>query len=97
MKYKVGDQVRVKTLAELENSDWYQEADDAWEHIDDIGGTAFTDSMYKFCGESFTILAVKQDCYHLELEEFWFTDEMLIPISPLETIIREIKEEIYGS
>jgi hypothetical protein len=69
MRYKVGDQVRVKSL------DWYNQNknNDGFIHLPPAG---FVEVMSKFCGHTFTITSVNKETYNVDGSGFHWTDEM---------------------
>ena len=76
MKHKVGDRVRVKSLA------WYNENKDDDNCIDLIrdndSGFNFIETMAAFCGKVMTISDINCDYYNMleDSGEYYWTDEM---------------------
>ena len=78
MKYKVGDEVRIKSL------DWYNENKDNYGVIYAGNGFCFWEYMVRHCGEIMKIAIVKVDpedsnkgYYFMETSEEKWTDEMI--------------------
>ncbi len=75
MKYKVGDKVRIKSIA------WYNENKSKSHGTVVCGGKYFDYDMREWCGKTMTIIAAHETCYSYIMKEdgrkhFW-TDEMI--------------------
>ena len=68
MKYKVGDKVKVRSDLRVGNS---------------YGEHAFVHDMSKFRGKIVTIESAWKQCYRIEEDAYWWTDEMLEPVEEM--------------
>ncbi len=78
MKYKVGDKVRVRPDLEVGKT---------------YGADSFVEPMKEYCGRTTTISTIDnggEKYYLVDCNNWWFTDEMLMPAVPT---IQEIKDK----
>ena len=68
MKYKVGDKVKVRSDLRVGKS---------------YGEHTFVHAMFKFMGKIVTIESVWEQCYRIEEDAYWWTDEMLEPVEEM--------------
>ena len=93
MKYKVGDNVRIKSL------DWYNENKDNYGSIYAGNGFCFWKSMARLCGEIMKITSVKVDpedsnkgYYFMENSEEKWSDEMIEGLVEEENLIERVDD-----
>ena len=82
MKYKIGDKVRVKSL------DWYNENKNQTGQVQCLG-EIFLEEMSKFCGKLVTIHSIAKHGYHINEDDYIWTDDMFE-----ETMNNEVKIEV---
>lgn len=90
LKYKAGDQVRIKSL------DWYNK-NIKNNGIIICGSESFTHPMSHFCDKVVTIVTIQDDCYRiLEDDGDWYwTDEMIEGLAEEENK-PEYEDEVTG-
>lgn len=88
LKYKVGDKVRVRSWEDMKDQYGLLSSDCIPVRKD----VTFVKDMRKYCGEEVVIRRVLRDCYLIEGDSWYWTDEMFESKDKYNTIVIYTKE-----